>query len=73
MMKFIIDVFVTKKPLTLNLKLLVPASDGDRCTCVLVGASPKAYDHAVWQVLDQFPVGFRCPCGDATDGKSAKE
>ncbi len=68
-----IDVFVTKKPLTLNLKLLVPAPGDDRCTCVVVSASPKAYDHAVWQILDQFGAGFHCPCGDSTDEKPKKE
>lgn len=57
-----IDVFATQKPVDLNLKLLIPTSLDGGCTCLLVTASPKAYEHTIWQVLDQFRTDFRCRC-----------
>lgn len=68
-----IDVFVTKKPLDLNLDILVSANGEDGCTCIMVGASPKAHGHDSWKELDQLRADFHCPCGDTTDGPPKKE
>ncbi len=52
--------YMTKKPITINIKIHLRSCESQKNTFVFYEVSPKPYTDAVWKSLDQLWVDFKC-------------
>lgn len=52
--------YMTKQPITVNIKIHIRSCEGQKNTFVFYEVSPKPYTDPVWKSLDQLWVEFKC-------------